>query len=208
MVAELSRAAGLPVAEIDEWLKRKVIAVATDGKSLSSKDLDDGGWRDLFLALNERLAAYGGGRNPSAAVADAPHRKAQACRSRTVGRNAASLLSSRQRYVLVTLAQLLSMSDEALKSFCRERFGFGLPATRDQANKTINALKPMAIRKHDIPGRVRRALDEARLESADRLFLEDVAAALRRGRQGASVKIGSLPVLLKIFARYRIGGAA
>ncbi len=208
MVADLARASGIDRSEIEEWLKREIITAETRGKSDSSKDLDARGWVHTFDELNNRLAAYGkGDRTPAAAIADAPSRKAQVKRSRTQGQSPAYLLSARQRYVLVTLQQLLAMSNDEFTGFCRKQFGFRIPATRAQANKVINALKPMAIRKLRIPERVAIAL-AGKLDHADRLLLEDVSTALAKGKQGASVKIGSLPILLKIFGRYGINAPA
>jgi len=130
------------------------------------------------------------------------NRKAKAPTAR--GHGADLLSSSAQRYALETLRQLCEMSGEDFMAFCRKKFGFAVPATRGQGNKTINALKPMALHRHQVKARIGRALDLPNLDAPDRAFLADVLARFGNGKQGASVRIGSIPIALKILGRYGI----
>jgi len=220
LMTELSRLAGVPRADVEAEC-RSIIRAASGQES--SKGLDARGWGRLFVWLDEQLGKYREGvdsrvrgnderknsaslesRNPEKGVDSRvrgnDERKKRAPRAQ--GHGADLLSSSAQRYALETLRQLCEMSGDDFKAFCRKKFGFAVPATRGQGNKTINALKPMALHRHQVKARIGRALDLPNLDEPDRAFLADVLARFGNGKQGASVRIGSIPIALKILGRY------
>ncbi len=111
-----------------------------------------------------------------------------------------------------TLRQLNDMSADDFRQFCLKlsdspkfKRRFDRPVTRGELNAVIDALKPMALRRHQVLARVCRALESAPLDPQDRLMLRDVAQRYGRGKQGANVRVGSIPVVLKILGRYGVG---
>lgn len=196
-MTELARLAGLPRGEVEASC-REVIHAASGQES--SKGLDARGWGRLFVWLDEQITKYRGATRPIAPPADdlKPKRRRTAP---TRGYGADLLLSDAQRYALETLRQLNEMDADAFRSFCRERFKFEIPATRGQANKALNALKPMALRRHQVKRRIGLALDRADLDPKDRTLLADVLAQFGGGKQGSRVRVGAIPVVLKILGR-------
>lgn len=192
MVSRLSQLSGLPVDDLETVVKRDIIAVYTGGND-SSKALDARGWLQLYTELQARLDLH----ESTAPVVHNPRPPQRI-------RNADALSSAEQRRVVETLRQLNAMSADEFHTFCIDRLGCKSPATRAQANKIINALKPMALRRHQVEQRVCRALLLDLLDPRDRELLADVSGRFDRGRQGASVRVGSIPILLKVFARYHV----
>ena len=189
MMTDLSKKSGLPRDQVVD-LCRQQIATITGGDS-SSKALNDKGWGRLFNFLNDRLA-----------LVDPQRPSPRICPGR---RNKDALSTDKQRKVINTLRELLGWSEADFASFCRQRLGIPSPATRDWASKVIDGLKPQALREHQVQDRIQRALEIPHLHPPDRAILKDVACQFAGGKQGANVAVGSIPIILRILSRYKVG---
>jgi len=187
MMTNLSKESGLPRDQVEQICRDK-ISELTGGDS-SSKALTNHQWAKLFNFLNDRLALVDLGRPQPQFRPD---------------RNPDALPTAKQRRVIETLRELLDWSTQDLQSFTRKYFGWRKGTTRARANKLIDALKPQVLRHHQVAARVAIALQEYNLDQADRHLLADVARQLESGKQGANVRVGAIPVCIKVLNRYGV----
>ncbi len=156
MVAEIAKRSGVDPADVEQWVKRDLVAVYAGG-SPSSKDLDEAGWAHVLVALQERIDALRGGQHPPRATHEA---------------HPGSVPSGEQKDLIKNLAARIPDGERKAASSCRRQFGHDRPHTISQASSVIEALKSMVCIKLQLFDRA-ALLDPARLNANERSLRGD-----------------------------------
>jgi len=191
MISKCASTLGLPRDEVEQFA-RDQIAVITGGDR-STKALDARGWAMQYVWLQDRIDRAQG------ATSAQPRPDSRAGRA-----NRQALSTAAQRKVIDTLRELLGWTIQEQEIFCTCHLKFTKPSTRWRASNLIDALKPQVLRMHQVRERIDRALDLP-IDQADRILLLDVARQYDDGgKQGSSVEVGAIPIVLKVLSRYGI----
>jgi hypothetical protein len=186
MVAEIAKRSGVDPADVEQWVKRDLVAVYAGG-SPSSKDLDETGWAHVLVALQERIDALRGGDRPPRAMHEAhpgsvpsgEQKKMIAQLIARLDRDPTPNPSPTQGGALAAGSPLRVGEGPGVRSgadkaaaVCRRQFHHDRPHTISQASAVIEALKSMVCIRLQLFDRA-ALLDPARLNANERSLRGD-----------------------------------